>query len=191
MSLVYRKLYRLTGLTFPLLYYFTNKKLTLSVLTMVTILIGTSEILRFCFPTFNQRIFRYFGLILKEQEKKRISGTTYFLIASLLTVFLFEKAIAITSITFAVFGDAIAAISGAWFGRIKIKDKSLEGSLACFILCFSIGMILVSINLGISIKLVFFGALAATVMEMLPIGIDDNLTMPIFAGLVMQLIRFL
>jgi dolichol kinase len=28
-------------------------------------------------------------------------------------------------------------------------------------------------------------------MEILPIGIDDNLTMPIFAGLIMELARFL
>ena len=191
MILVYRKLYRLTGFMFPLIYYFTDKKLTLSVLVIVTCLVIAVEIIRFRLSTFNQGIFRYFGLILKEREKKRISGTTYFLIVSLSTIFLFEKAIAITALTFAIFGDAIAAISGALFGRITIKDKSLEGSLACFILCFFIGMILVNINLGINIKLVLFGALAATVIEMLPIGIDDNLTMPIFAGLIMELARFL
>lgn len=191
MSLIYRKLYRLTGLAFPLIYYFTDKKLALCVLAVIIILIVAAEILRFRHPAINRGIFRYFGLILKEKEKRKISGTTLFLIASLLTIFLFQKAIAITALTFAVFGDAIAAISGTWFGRARIKGKSLEGSLACFILCFLIGAVLVNINLGINIKLVFFGALAATIMEILPIGIDDNLTMPIFAGLIMELARFL
>ena len=65
MDLAYRKLYRLTGLTFPLIYYFTNKKLTLSVLALITVLIVAAEILRFRFPAFNQRVFRYFNLILK------------------------------------------------------------------------------------------------------------------------------
>lgn len=191
MTLVYRKLYRLTGLAIPLIYYFTNKKLTLSILAVVTILVGTTEILRFCLPAFNQKIFRYFSLILKEQEKKRISGTTFFLIASLLTVFIFEKAIAITALTFAVFGDAISAMAGGLFGRIRIREKSLEGSLACFILCFLLGIILISINVEVNIKLVFFGALAATLIEVLPLGIDDNLTIPLFTGLIMELVRLL
>jgi glycerol-3-phosphate acyltransferase PlsY len=191
LELVYRKLYHLTGLTFPVIYYFSNKKITLGVLAVITILVGIAEILRFRFPVFNQKIFSYFGCILKKQEKRGISGTTYFLIASLLTTFFFEKAIAITALTFTVFGDAVAAIWGSLFGKIRIKDKSLEGSMACFILCFFIGMILIAINVAINVKLVLFGALAATLMEILPVGIDDNLTMPIFAGLVMELVGFL
>ena len=189
MELVYRKLYHLIGLAFPVIYYFSNKKITLSVLAVITILVGIAEILRFRFPVFNQKIFSYFGRILKNREKRGISGTTYFLIASLLTTFFFEKAIAITALTFTVFGDAVAAIWGSSFGKIKIKDKSLEGSMACFILCFFVGMILIAINVEINVKLVLFGALAATLMEILPVGIDDNLTMPIFAGLAMELVR--
>jgi len=191
LTLIYRKLYRLSGIIFPLTYYFTNKKLTLSVLAVITILIVVVEILRFLLPAFNQRIFRYFGLILKEQEETRISGTSYFLIASLLTIFIFEKAIAITALTFAVFGDAVAAMAGKLFGKIRIREKSLEGSMACFIACFFIGFILIYTNLWVNIKLVFFGALAATMMEILPIGIDDNLTMPLFTGLIMELVRLL
>lgn len=191
MKLVYRKLYRLTGLVFPAIYYFSNKKITLIVLGTVAFLTIVIEILRFRFPAFNQKIFSCFDFILKNREKKGISGTTYFLIASLLTIFFFEKAIAITALIFTVFGDAIAAIWGSSFGKIRIKDKSLEGSIACFILCFFIGMILIAIKVEINVKLVFFGAIAATLVEVLPVEIDDNLTMPIFSGLVMELVRFL
>ncbi|MBL7132076.1 MAG: hypothetical protein ISS45_11875 [Candidatus Omnitrophica bacterium] len=191
MILIYRKFYRLLGLIFPLIYYFTNKKLTLILVFIIASLAIVVEVLRFYFPNFNQKIFRNFSLILKDQERKRISGTTYFLIASLLVVFLFEKAIAITSLVFSVFGDAIATIIGTSFGSLRIKDKSFEGSIACFVLCLLLGFILVHTELNLNMKLVFSGALATTVMEILPVRIDDNFTVPVFTGFVMSLVKFL
>jgi len=80
-------------------------------------------------------------------------------------------------------------MAGGLFGRIRIREKSLEGSLACFILCFLLGIILIGINVEVNIKLVFFGALAATLIEALPLGIDDNFTVPLFTGLIMELVR--
>jgi len=186
-NLFYRKLYRGGGIVFPLIYYFTTKKFTLILLSTITILVVTGEILRFQLPYFNERIFKYCRLILKEREKGKISGTTYFLIGALLTILFFEKGIAITALTFSVVGDAISAITGVLIG--KVKGKSLEGSVACFILCLITGIILSYANLGINIKLSFWGALAATVGEALPLGINDNLTMPIFTGLIMKVAK--
>ena len=68
------------------------------------------------------------------------------------------------------------------FGRIKIYNKTLEGALAGFVICLMSGLI---IDLNISILILTIGALSATIIELLPISIDDNLRIPLFSGTVM------
>ena len=68
----------------------------------------------------------------------------------------------------------------AW-GRIKlIGDKSLEGSAACFIVCAVISVFWIDPVVGLT------GAFVATLAELLPLRIDDNLTVPLISGAVMQ-----
>jgi dolichol kinase len=143
--------------------------------------------LRFEFPSINQVIFRYLKPIVKEEEKKRILGTTYFIFAALLVVWLFKKPIAITSISFAVFGDAAATLVGVKWGRIKLGQRSLEGSIAFFLICLIVGLGLLRV-LMLNLNIVLIGALAAALIELLPLPFDDNLTVPIFSALVMSLI---
>lgn len=187
MSLIHRKLYRLSGIIFPIVYYLIDKKLTLILLSLIFFLLVSIELLRFKFPSINQVIFRYLKLIVKEEEKKRILGTTYFIFAALLCVWLFKKPIAITSISFAVFGDAAATLVGAKWGRIKLGQRSLEGSLTFFLACLIVGLGL-SRPLTLNLNIVLIGALAAALIELLPLPFDDNLTVPIFSAFVMNLV---
>ncbi len=187
MSLICRKLYRLSGIIFPIVYYFTDKRLTLNLLSATLFLLVLLELLRFKFPSINQVIFRYLKLIVKEEEKKRILGTTYFIFAALLVVLLFKKPIAIISISFSVFGDATATLVGVKWGRIKLGQRSLEGSLAFFLTCLIVGWILFR-PLTLNLNIVLIGALAAALIELLPLPFDDNLTVPIFSALAMSLI---
>lgn len=190
MVLIYRKLYRLAGLIFPLIYYLNNKTTILIILVVAVILVGIIEILRFCFVSFNKKIFISARLILKDQEKHTISGTAYFLVASLLTILIFDREIAIAALVFTVLGDAAAVLIGSLWGRVKIKNKSLEGSIACFIVCFLAGITLVYTKLKLNITLISAGALAATVMELLPIDINDNFSMPLFTGFIMAMVKY-
>ncbi len=187
MSLICRKLYRLSGIIFPIIYYFTDKRLILIILSSTLFFLVLLELLRFEFPSINQVIFRYLKPIVKEEEKKRILGTTYFIFAALLVVWLFKKPIAITSISFAVFGDAAATLVGVKWGRIKLGQRSLEGSIAFFLICLIVGLGLLRV-LMLNLNIVLIGALAAALIELLPLPFDDNLTVPIFSALVMSLI---
>jgi dolichol kinase len=67
---------------------------------------------------------------------------------------------------------------GKSIGRRKIGSKTLEGSAACFLGSLAGGIFFVNPLLAI------IGALAAALAELIP-RVDDNLTIPILAGLVM------
>ena len=85
---------------------------------------------------------------------------------------------------FLTIGDTFAALVGINFGKrwyIK-QNKSLEGSLACFVSCSVFGIF------GWKSFLAVLGALAATLAELSNIPIDDNITIPIFSALVMTLL---
>jgi glycerol-3-phosphate acyltransferase PlsY len=135
------------------------------------------------FPDFSSLLLKFISPILRSHEKQgKILGSTYFVTSSLLSIVFFPQEIAVASITFLVLGDLFAAIIGKKWGRIKIfSGKSFEGSLACFIICFFVSILVIRIKPVVGL----FGAIAATIFELVPIGIDDNLTMPLTSGFVM------
>jgi len=181
---IQRKITHFIGLVIPILYhYIDNKQLVVGILAFVTWLLLCFEILRYVFPDFSSLLLKFISPILRSHEKQgKILGSTYFVASSLLSIVLFPQEIAVASITFLVLGDLFAAIIGKKWGRIKIfSRKSVEGSLACFIICFFVSILVIRIKPVVGL----FGAIAATIFELVPIGIDDNLTMPLTSGFVM------
>jgi glycerol-3-phosphate acyltransferase PlsY len=108
-------------------------------------------------------------------------GSTYFLFSTILTILLFPKSIAIASLFILIVADTAAALVGRGIGRISIFGKTLEGSLAFFFSSLLIVWIYPNLNRfpgGLA-------ALGATVIEILPIKVNDNLTIPLVAGAIM------
>jgi dolichol kinase len=99
-----------------------------------------TEFIRFRYPPFGRWFFATFGSMLREEEKKQISGATYmagatFLCAWLSTISESFAACSCLSLTLFILGDAVAALAGKSIGRIRIGKKTLEGAIACFLLC--------------------------------------------------------
>ena len=181
---IQRKITHFIGLVIPILYhYIDNKQLVVGILAFVTWLLLCFEILRYVFPDFSSLLLKFISPILRSHEKQgKILGSTYFVASSLLTIVLFPQEIAVASITFLVLGDLFAAIIGKKWGRIKIfSGKSFEGSMSCFIICFCVSILVIRIKPVVGL----IGAIVATIFELVPIGIDDNLTMPLTSGFVM------
>jgi dolichol kinase len=72
-------------------------------------------------------------------------------------------------------------VGRAW-GRLRLfpDGKSLEGSAACFLVCFMVGMPAVGTGPAAA------GALAAALVEFAGLPIDDNLLIPPVAGAVLH-----
>ena len=185
---LWRRLWHLIGGSFfPILALFIPRGTLLITLEVMTAIFVTGEIVRFAFPSVNRWMVSHLGIILKKGKGFRPSGSTYLLLSSLAVFLLFEKYVAITSLLFLSIGDLMAAVIGEKFGRRRVFSKSLEGSLACLVACLLIGMLMTRINPTITLPVAIVGAVLATIVELLPIPLDDNLTIPLFSAGIMNL----
>jgi len=123
----------------------------------------------------------FFGKVLREKEKPTLMGATYFLFSTLLVILLFPKSIAIASLLILILSDTAAALVGKGIGKIPIFEKTLEGATAFFLS----SLLIVWIYPGLSRFSGSLAALGAAVVEILPIQVDDNLTIPLVAGAIM------
>ena len=190
-SKLWRRLWHLVGGSFfPILALFIPKGILLIILGTMTGIFVAWEIVRFASPSVNRWMMLHLGVILKKEEGFRLTGSTYLLVSSLAVFLLFEKYIAITSLLFLSIGDLMAAVIGEKFGKRIVFNKSLEGSLACLASCLLIGALMTRTISTITASIAIVGAIMATVAELLPIPIDDNLTIPLFSAGIMTLAAF-
>jgi dolichol kinase len=184
-----RKLYRIgAGIVFPVVYYFSPNKIIVEMLLFYLLgIMTTLEVMRYVSPSLWRTVAEHSKGILKVRQGM-ITGTTALLIANIIIIAFFNKQVAIVSLVYMLFGDTASAIVGTKYGKIKMGNKSLEGSLAFFITVMVLALIFFQWS-GIRIHLIIliFGAIAATVTEALPIEINDNLTVALAAAIVMQI----
>ena len=180
-----RKSIHLLGLVVPILYFFTSRDLAIIGVGGLVTLALAAELLKGVVPAVRAIFLRIFSPILRSQEQKGgLTGATYFLIGSFLCILLFDKTLAIVCLCFLTLGDLCAALIGKQWGRIKLfSRKSLEGSLACFVVCTAAALLI-----GLHPVVAIAGALVATLIELLPVGVDDNVTIPLISGLAMHLL---
>lgn len=183
-----RKSIHLSSLVIPLGYRYLlsfNRAWGFSILLIAFTISLVIEFYRFWQKDFHRTFYRIFGIILRKHELKDFTGATYMLFAAVLCIAFFPPLIASCAMAFLTLGDTFAALIGINFGkRMFIKqDKSLEGSLACFVSCSIFGIFWLTNPL-----LAVFGALAATLAELSNIPIDDNIKIPIVSALVMTLL---
>jgi glycerol-3-phosphate acyltransferase PlsY len=82
-----------------------------------------------------------------------------------------------------------AKIFGLAYGRHKFLDKSIEGTLAYIGVIIMCCYILFT-SLEISLPVLIVGAVAAPFIEILPLGMNDNFTVPIISGTIMAVAVF-
>lgn len=102
-------------------------------------------------------------------------------IGAMLALMLYPAPAAAIGIFALAFGDGIASVAGKVFGRTRIPfipDKSLEGSLACFL-----AVVLATAAVTSQLHIILAAALVATVLEAMPVRDADNLLLPVGVGL--------
>jgi dolichol kinase len=135
-----------------------------------------------------------FGSLLRHKEFSSLTGGSYLMLASLVCMLIFGigpegrvSGVFIAAIGFLALGDTAAAIIGLSFGRVRIFRKSLEGTLAGLLVCVGVAWV-VSILPGLDFPLGIgiIGAVSASVVEALPIEVNDNVVIPLLSGTVMM-----
>ena len=149
-----RKFFHLLAMIFPIITIYFSQKTILVIMTFSLPL--------FVFADYNNLLsyFKYLpnGTILtqlfREHEmiKGRLSGASWMAIGYMFIISCFDKYLASISMSIFIICDAMAALIGKNFGRIKLCDKTLEGTLA-FI--FS-GLIIMSIYFKYVLPIPFY-----------------------------------
>lgn len=145
-------------------------------------------------PAFNQLAVKVAGPILRKSELQSFSGLPFYAMGVALCIYFYEDDISMLSIFFLVLADPIASLVGVRFGKDQIlPNKSLQGTLACFFTCFLIIIVYtwdMSIDGYSLMAFALFGALMGAVGELFSaFNIDDNITIPVFAGAGLTLIN--
>jgi len=188
-ELTRKVLHLVTNSIIPIAYYFLDipqmimsELLGLSAIMFIIVDLGRTR------NIWIAKVFqKFFNRMMRSHELDgKLPGASYLLIGSFITVMLFPKGIALLALLFATFGDTFAALIGKRFGRIKIGEKTLEGFIAGFVVCMLIAQIVPDVPNVIK----YSGAFAAMFIELMPVRIDDNLRIPLFSGLVMDIVKF-
>lgn len=171
----------------PLAYLFLNiPKIWMAILIGIASVVFVMIDIRRTRNSWLSKIFaKLFNSMLRSHELEgKLTGASYVLIGSFISIAIFPKEIAVLALLFTAIGDTAAALYGRKFGKLRIWNKTLEGSIAGLIACTIIALFFPQIPNIIK----FSGAFAAMFIELLPINIDDNLRIPLFSGIVMYII---
>jgi dolichol kinase len=121
------------------------------------------------------------GAYLRPHESRTLISMHYLTAAAAFLASVTPPAVAAAAMTDLVLGDAAAALVGRRWGQHRYGEKSVEGSLACFAVCWLATALLVP---GRTVA-VLASACVATLLEARPLGLDDNLAMPLGAAAVL------
>ena len=183
-----RKLYHLIGGVGLLsLYYLMGRDRALTLYAVLFLLIVIFEIARFKLPAFNRVIFDKFASFIRENERHKPTGTTSYVLGVGLSLYVYSPEVATSAICFLAFGDVAATMVGERYGRTKIGQKSLEGTVAFIAAALLSGMILSAIGVQLTTGVMVLGALVAAGVELLALPVNDNLAIPLVTGGIMEL----
>jgi len=157
--------------------------------------------LRYAQNAISKFLFARFRKIARDYETDQLSGMVYYMAGVTLTVAAYPKKVGVLAILFLALGDPFASSVGIKFGKLGPRfsnGKSLFGSLGGLTICALTTAIYFSRGVQDYLTLAIvslLGGLAAAIPETLcgritngkggPIDVDDNLAVPIGAGLLL------
>ncbi|MDR0977726.1 MAG: hypothetical protein LBL71_01630 [Endomicrobium sp.] len=171
-----RKVFHLLSLLYAFGYLYLPKKVVIFCLAAVLTGVALMEYMRFKFSKFNDFFKNNFKGFYRLNEADKMSGLIWTLSGAFISIILFRnRNIVFASFLYLAFGDTAAALAGKTLGKHKftVTGKSLEGSMACFTVCFIIGLFLFNMRFAL------IGAVVASLIEAVPWILNDNFWMQI------------
>ncbi len=187
-----RKALHLLALSIPIGMLHVTRPTALAVLWPLALAALGADMLRACWPAFHRFIRQLFGCMMRPEELPppgshlAFNGATWVLLSSALLATLFPLPLAATAFAVFMVGDAAAAVVGRRFGRHRWpgSHRTVEGSLAFFS-----AALLTALFFPISPLHGVLVALLATVLEVLPLPLNDNLRVPLAVALLLWLLH--
>ena len=187
---IFRKFIHVLSAIIPLSHIYVFKE-------KIDMILFLSLMLIFCFfiedarnnPKTNKVFKKYLFLMMRNFEKKgNLTGATWVFVGSLFSIIIVPSPFCIIALFFLSVGDTFAAIIGIKYPYFKIGEKTLSGSLACFIACLGVSLIF---NQILDIEILIIGALVASIAELISFNINDNVSIPLFSGCSMYIVSMI
>jgi dolichol kinase len=151
------------------------------------------EQIRVNYPETAGKLLPFTRFIIRAEEQLKESAMVPYAMAVLLTIVAFPKHIALVGIYSLAIADPLSAIIGIRFGKHKITPtRSVEGSIAFFVSITAVALFVLSgFNGKFDLLVLFISVLLGglcTAFDMIPLKLDDNLTIPLFTSAMLWLI---
>lgn len=138
-------------------------------------------------PAVNRVLMALFGRTAHAHETRQVNSATWYTTALCLLAWTVSPPAASAGVAVLAFGDPAASLVGRRFGRTRIGTRSLEGSLA-FV---AVGAFTATVALWTwgspwptALVVGALAGLAGAIAEVASNRVDDNLAIPVVAGLV-------
>ena len=155
---------------------------------LVTLTSLSLDLARFRTPYLNRLFLRWLAPFLKSDEAFKITGATYLLIATFLCFLVLRQEIAVMALLFLALGDPVAGLVGGRTPGPRIFGKSPGGTAAFILVSLAVVAVLTASGVIQYHWALVAGAVLAALVEVAPIPVDDNLTIPLVSGLFMNLL---
>ena len=183
---VWRRLFHLVAASsIPTTAIFTSSGVMVPLMATLSGIALATEAVRLKVPSLNRVLYSRLKPLLKVTEDRRVTGATYIAVTALICFLVFDEHVAIAALFFLALGDPAAALVGSRVGGLRVFGKSPVGSVAFFIVALAAATLLsasdvLSFHWGLAV-----GAAVAALVELVPTGLDDNITIPLVGGAVM------
>jgi dolichol kinase len=191
---VLRKAVHVGSIVIPIAVALMSKTLVLMILVGVALALLLFDLLKAHHRPFKSLFLAVFGKMLRGREEEgSMTASTIVVASAALTVFVFRQEIAVAALAYLSVGDSAAALVGRHWGRIGlVGNRTLEGSLAALTSCLLVSFVLLMLNplMGWSLTPpgLLVGSVIATLAELVDLPLDDNLRIPVLAGIAMELV---
>ena len=177
----WRKAFHLSTLALPVWMVLAPPPWRLSGLVFAFVFFLAVDCLRLRWEPFRRLFHLRLGNSLRASENRGLTSSHYLTFTACVLAWSMPERIGAAALAMQIVGDAAAAMVGRRYGRVRIGAKSLEGSAACFAGALAAG----AVCLPSQPLALLAGALAATVVEVLPLRVDDNLSVPLVGAAVL------
>lgn len=183
-----RRLWHFCGVMIILAVYLTvpTERSTHTALGLAVLIVGI-DLARLYFHRFNRTLMWIFGYVMREGERRRLSGLSHMILGVVLIVLIFPRNAVVLSLLFLGVADPLASYFGIRYGRDKlVGEKSLQGTFAAFVACFLLSFAFFY-YMNLMHERLFIVCLASGLIgaasELVPIGNwDDNFVFPVFSA---------
>jgi len=175
---VLRKSVHGSAIVIPLAVWFLPPFIWRPLLYAGTVVVVAMDLARLKDPRLKAYVRRMIGFSLRRHENEELTGASYMIIACLLVAELFPLPLAVVAMGYLIVGDGLAGFVGKSWGRHRLAfGKSWEGTLAGFAANLLVGLLVLRSPIP-----ALLGAILGSVVEILPLPLDDNLAIPLIAG---------